>query len=191
MMGADQPPTDAHAKGRAMQSTARARAVFACLVLLSTVFVGCVSFSVSTTGAASAEDLAAENAYVALYMDHMTRYAEDLKAFAVNGDSPGPCNKGGNKQGCFDADTSAIATLTAMLEALKAAEVPPRFVEPDRLLREALTKNIEGLELRNQALVNGDDNVWAQHATVLEEAGAAWTAGYAAFPADHRPSLGP
>ena len=150
-----------------------------------------MSFGVSTTGAASVEDLEAENAYIALYMDHMTQLAEDLKVFAQSGDNPGPCNKGGNKQECFNADSGAIATLTAMLEALRATKVPPRFVDADRLLRDALTKNAEGLQLRNQALESGDDDTWAKHASILEDAQVAWTAAYAAFPADHRPPLGP
>jgi hypothetical protein len=167
------------------------RAVFAFAAMLSTVLGACLSFSVSSTGAESVDDLAAENAYVALYMEHMTKLAEDNKLFAPTADSPGPCNKGGSQQGCFDADTRAIATLTAMLDALKSAKVPPRFVEADRLLREALAKNVEGLQLRNQALATGNNDLWKQHGPVLDEAQKAWTAAYAAFPGDHRPPLGP
>lgn len=167
------------------------RAAFAVAVLLSTTLAACVSFSVTTTGAVSVDDLAAENAYVALYMDHMTRLAEDWKAFAPTADNPGPCNKGGSQQGCFDADTRVIATLTAMLDALKTAKVPPRFVEADRLLREALARNVEGLQLRNQALATGDNDLWKRHGPVLDEAQKIWTAAYAAFPGDHRPPLGP
>jgi hypothetical protein len=152
---------------------------------------GCVTLGVKTTGAASDEDLGAENAYIALYMDHMTRVAADIKVFAPSGSNPGPCNKGGNAQNCFEADVQAIATMGAMLDALKAAKVPPRFVEADRLLKEALAKNIQGLELRNQALSAGDDYLWAQHGPLIEEAGATWKAAYEAFPEDHRPTLGP
>lgn len=165
--------------------------MLASAVILSTTLAACVGFSVTTTGAASVDVLAAENAYVALYMDHMTRLAEDSKAFAPTADNPGPCNKGGNKQGCFDADARVIATLTGMLDALKTAKVPPRFTEADRLLREALAKNVEGLQLRNQALATGDNDLWVRHGPVLDDAQAAWTAAYAAFPGDHRPPLGP
>jgi len=181
----------AHQDGCAMQPILGLRATFAFSVILSTTLVACMSFSVATTGAASVDDLEAENTYVALYMDHMTPYQEDLKAFAPTADNPGPCNKGGSKQGCFDADTRVIADLTAMLDALKSATVPPRFVDADRLLREALAKNVEGLQLRNQALATGDNDLWKRHGVVLDEAQKAWAGAYAAFPEDHRPPLGP
>ena len=162
-----------------------------CVLLLAMAIAGCVSFSVSTTGAASVGDQEAENAYIAVYMTHMAELAEVNKAFAPSETNPGPCNKGGVKQDCYDADARAIATLTGMLESLKAVKVPPRFVEADRLLREALTKNAEGLQLRNQALETGDNEMWTKHGPVLEDAQQAWNAAYAAFPSDHRPLLGP
>jgi hypothetical protein len=160
-------------------------------VLLVVTLAGCASFGVKTTGAASVEDLAAENAYIVVYMDHLTKIATDLKVFQPSGSNPGPCNKGGNANDCYNADAQAIADLNAMLDALKTAKVPPRFVEADRLLRDALTKNVQGLELRNQALANNDDAAWAQHGPLLEQAQVAWTAAYAAFPADNRPALAP
>ena len=175
----------------AVQRIIGARAALTTALVLSLPLAACVSFSVTTTGAASVDDLAAENAYIAVYMDHMTKLAEDNKAFAPTASNPGPCNKGGSQQGCFEADARVIATLNSMLEALKTVNVPPRFVDADRLLRKALTRNVEGLELRNQALATGDNDLWHQHGPVLEEAQAVWTAAYAAFPDDHRPSLGP
>lgn len=159
--------------------------------ILVVVLAACVSFSVKSIGAASIEDLQAENAYVALYMDHMTRYAADVKVFAPTDSNPGPCNKGGSKQACYDADVRAIADLTAMLSAIQGMKVPPRFVEADRLLRDALARNINGLDLRNRALAQGDDTLWRQHAPVLRDAQSAWIAAYAAFPDDNRPPLGP
>jgi hypothetical protein len=165
--------------------------LLACAAVFATALAGCVSFSVSTTGAESVDDLEAESTYIAVYMTNMTQLAKDFKVFAASGDNPGPCNKGGLKQACYDADAEAIGTLTAMLEALNAVKVPPRFVDADRLLREALTKNIEGLKLRNEGLETGDNETWVKHAAVLEVAQTAWTAAYAAFPTDHRPPLGP
>jgi hypothetical protein len=113
-------------------------AIALAVVLLA--LAGCMSFSVKTTGAASVDDLNAENAYIALYMDHMTTYSSDLKAFQRSGNDPGPCNKGGNAQKCFDVDAAVIADLTAMLSALEGTKVPPRYVEADRLLRDALRR---------------------------------------------------
>lgn len=167
------------------------REVVVLAALVALALGGCVTFGVKTTGAASVEDLAAEDAYLALYMDHMTRVAAVVEAFAPSGSNPGPCNKGGDAQDCVQADAQAIATMGAMLDSLKAANVPPRFVEADRLLKEALAKNIQGLDLRNQALAAGDDDLWARHGPLIEEAGAMWKAAYGAFPGDHRPALRP
>ncbi len=169
----------------------RTRTLLAYAALIAGVVSGCMSLSVSTTGAASVEDLAAENGYIAVYMTQMTQLAEDFKVFAPSGANPGPCNKGGVKQDCIDADARVMGTLTSMLGAISAIKVPPRFASADRLLRDALAKNSEGLQLRNQALQTGDNETWAKHSTVLDEAQTAWTAAYAAFPADHRPSLSP
>ncbi|MBI3751019.1 MAG: hypothetical protein HY263_05095 [Chloroflexi bacterium] len=121
----------------------------------------------------------------------MTRFATDLKVFAPSGTNPGPCNIGGSKQGCYDADTQVIGDLSAMLSALEGTKVPPRFVEADRGLRDALSKNIKGLDLRNQAIAKADDTLWQQGAQALRDAASAWTAAYAAFPADNRPPLSP
>jgi hypothetical protein len=149
----------------------RCSAIVLALVLVA--LSGCMSHSVKTTGAASLEDLNAENAYVAVYMDHMTKYASDLHAFLPSGSDPGPCNKGGNARRCYEVDAKVIADLSAMRSALEQATVPPRYVEADRLLREALAKNIRGLELRNQAIAQSDNDLWHQHAQALDEADAA------------------
>jgi hypothetical protein len=124
-------------------------------------------------------------------MDRMTALSRDLQLFAASGSNPGVCNKGGTKQGCFDADTKVISGLNAMLGGLSATTLPPRFVEADRLLRDAITKNVQGLELRNEAIANADDNAWHQSGPLLEQAQTSWKAGYAAFPADNRPALAP
>jgi hypothetical protein len=78
-----------------------------------------------------------------------------------------------------------------MLDALQATKVPPRFVEADRLLRDAITKDQHGLELRNQAIAKNDDNAWQQSGPLIEEAVAGLKAAFAAFPADNRPALAP
>lgn len=66
----------------ASRAVAIARGLAATAVLASALLFGlaaCVSVSFKATGAASAEDLQAENAYVAAYMQHMTRFATDLR----------------------------------------------------------------------------------------------------------------
>ncbi len=162
----------------------------AAVVLLASL-AGCVSFSAKTTGAASVEDLKAENDYIALYMDHMTKYGQDLKVYAPSGSNPGPCNKGGSAPDCVAADQQALATLSGMQKALQSVTVPPRFTEADRLLRDALANNITGLQLRVEALTNQDDAKWTQSKDAIAAAQKAWTAAYAAFPSDNKPPLAP
>ena len=167
------------------------RSLLGLTVVLLMILAGCVTVGVHTTGAASVDDLKAENAYVAVYMDHMTVLSRDLLPFAASGSNPGVCNKGGTKQGCYDVDAKVISDLNAMLNALAATAVPPRFAEANELLREAITMNVQGLDLRNRAIANNDNNAWEQHGPLLEQAEAGWKAAYAAFPADNRPVLAP
>jgi hypothetical protein len=167
------------------------RSLLGLTVVLLMTLTGCVTVGVHTTGAGSVDDLNAENAYVAVYMDHMTVTSRDLQQFAANGSNPGVCNKGGTKQGCYDVDAKVIADLNAMLDALAATAVPPRFAEANGLLRDAIAKNVQGLNLRNRAIANNDNNAWQQHGPLLEQAEAGWKAAYAAFPADNRPALAP
>jgi len=167
------------------------RSLLGLTVVLLMILAGCVTVGVHTTGAASVDDLKAENAYVAVYMDHMTVLSRDLLPFAASGSNPGVCNKGGTKQGCYDVDAKVISDLNAMLNALAATAVPPRFAEANELLREAITMNVQGLDLRNRAIANNDNNAWEQHGPLLEQAEAGWKAAYAAFPADNRPALAP
>jgi hypothetical protein len=170
---------------------AGARTTLGLAFVLLMILAGCVTVGVHTTGAASVEDLKAENDYIAVYMDGMTALSRDFQLFAASGSNPGVCNKGGTKQGCFDADAKVVSGLNGMLGALSATTVPPRFVESDRLLHDAITKNVQGLELRNQAIATTDNNAWQQSGPLLEQAQASWKAAYAAFPADNRPALAP
>jgi hypothetical protein len=167
------------------------RSLLGVIVVLLMTLAGCVTVGVHTTGAASVDDLNAENAYVAVYMDHMTVLSRDMLPFAPSGNNPGVCNKGGTKQGCYDVDAKVITDLNAMLDALAATAVPPRFADANGLLRDAITKNVQGLDLRNRAIAHNDNNAWQQHGPLLEQAEAGWKAAYAAFPADNRPVLAP
>ena len=173
-----------------MGSTARVRAAIVATLIVA--LAGCsVSVSTKTFGAATVDDLQAEMAYIAVYTDQMTTFASDSNVFAPSGSNPGPCNKGGNKQDCFNADAKTVTHLNAMLDAFRAAKVPPRFTDADRLLRDAASKQAQALQLRNQALANSDNAAWTQANQLLQDASAAWTAAYAAFPADNRPAITP
>ena len=150
---------------------------------------GCVSLR--TTGAATIQDLLAEGRYKAVYAEQMTKVQTSALAFQPTTTTPGVCNKGGTKQGCFDADVVLIKDLRATLDALAATAVPPRYVEADRLLREAIAEDIRGLELRNKAIAENDDPAWTAHGIVLDKALAALKEAHLAFPADNRPAPAP
>lgn len=154
---------------------------FACLILLA----GC--FSLRTTGAETIEDLQSEDAYKLVYAQQVVTVRGALQTLSPSGSNPGVCNKGGSKQGCYDADTGLIVAWQSMLEALRATSVPPRYVAGDGLLTEAIAKSIEGLDLRNRALEQNDNALWRQSASVLDEAEALFQRADQAFPADNHP----
>jgi hypothetical protein len=175
---------------------ALARAAFAARKSLIPVLLfgliaisGCVS--VRTTGAASVQDLQAEDGYKAVYAERMTRLQADSLVLQPTTTTPGVCNKGGTKQACYDADVVLIQDLRATLDALAATAVPPRYVDGDRLLREAITQDIRGLELRNKAIAESDNAAWTEHKIVLDQAIAAFNDAYLVFPADNRPAPAP
>jgi hypothetical protein len=145
----------------------------------------CVSFR--TFGAATVEDVQAEEQYKAVYGEQMAIVHEDLQVFLPSASGPGVCNVGGTKQGCYDADALAIQGLQAMLRALEATPVPPRYADADKLLREAIAENIRGLELRNLAIAESDNAALSEHQGALEHALTIYGQAYAAFPDDNKP----
>ena len=169
-----------------MAGLARELGLVAALLALSAIG-GCVSVSTRTTGAATVEDLRAEDQYKQVYAQQMANLQAGLALLAANGSNPGVCNAGGTKQGCFDADTVVIRDVQALKAALEATTVPPRYVDADRLFRAAIDRDVQGLQLRNQAIATNDDNLWKQHGAVLEDAQAAFLVAYRTFPEDNRP----
>jgi len=166
------------------------RSTLTAILIVGLVAIGgCVSLR--TTGAATIQDLLAEGGYNAVYAEQMTKVQTHAVPFQPTTTTPGVCNKGGTKQGCFDADVILIQDLRATLDALAATAVPPRFVQADRLLREAIAEDIRGLELRNKAIAENDDAAWTAHKVVLDKAIADIQEAYLAFPADNRPMPAP
>lgn len=161
------------------------------VLLVPLITLGCVGVSVRTTGAASVADLQAEEHYKSVYAEQMGALHEDLQRFVPSNTSPGVCNKGGSQPACYAADTKMIEGLRTMLAALQATEVPPRFIEADRLLQDAITQNINGLDLRNKAIADLDNDAWTQQKAVLDAALAAFGNAYEAFPEDNRPVPAP
>ena len=95
------------------------------------------------------------------------------------------------QEGCYDAGARLIEAFQAMLDALAATPVPPRFAEGDNLLREAIAENLRGLELRNRAIAALDNAAWHEQKVVLEKASSMIDRAYLAFPEDNRPQPRP
>jgi hypothetical protein len=161
------------------------------LVLVFTIWsiLGCAGRPGGVPGSSSSD---AEAEYIAVFDRHLASLSRHIRAlYRSDGAPPGVCNKGGDAQACLDADLVILDDLVAMTEALASVEVPPRFAEADRIVRDAIRLNMQGLELRARALQGGDDSAWIEHGLVLEESRIEWLAAYAAFPSDHRPGVAP
>jgi hypothetical protein len=153
--------------------------------------IGGCSVSIKTFDG-TVDDLQAEAPYTNTYSAHMARLHQDIQTlFGATATNPGVCNVGGSKQGCYDADLQIIQEYQAMLRALDKIPVPRRFVNGDKLLRQAIDEFIQALQLRNQAIANNDDAAWAQHTEVLKQATATFQRAYDAYPEDNRPQPPP
>jgi hypothetical protein len=160
---------------------------------IAVVYVGWVhlglGFSSRSTGAATAQDYANELTYNAVWQRDMTTIATDSEPFRATATSPGVCNAGGSKQGCYDTDARVIADLRTMLTDLSSLTVPPRYRSADMLVRQGIQANIVGLELRNDAISSGNpDASFEQSNAKLKEADADLRQAYSEFPTDNRPA---
>ena len=82
----------------------RGAAWFFCLALIA----GCganVGVSMRTFGAATVEDLRAEENYKAVYATQVAQLHLNLQPFYPSGSDPGVCNRGGSASACIAADT--------------------------------------------------------------------------------------
>ena len=162
------------------------------LILGLLVTTGCTAdFNTRTTRAETVEDLQAEDRYKDVYGEHMTRVRQDFQLLAPTESTPGACNAGGTKQGCYEADLKIISSLQDMFTALADTQVPPRYESADALLKEAIEMNIRALELRNQGIAQNDDAAFQKHKVVLKAAFELYAEAYAAFPRDNRPQPPP
>lgn len=153
--------------------------------LLAVTLMGCLSFGIKTSGAATVEDLAAENNYKATYAQTAAVIASDEEPMKPTASSPGVCNKGGTKQGCHDTDSRIITDLNAQLAALNSIRVPPRFVDGDKLLRDSISLQIQGLTLRNHAIEGIGDGSLGPSNDKLQQADSVMSSALAAFPSDN------
>jgi hypothetical protein len=127
--------------------------------------------------------------YRVVYQKDATQVKADSAPFKVSGTTPGVCSKGGTKQACVATGEKVIADLKKMQADLKALTAPPRYVEGDKLLKQALQTEIDGLTLRDQALTSNDPTASIEPGNVkLAQAAQLFKKADQAFPADARPT---
>jgi hypothetical protein len=140
----------------------------------------------STTTAV--KDPQAEAAYRAVYQRDATAVKADSAPFAGTASTAGVCSKGGTRQACAAAGAKVLADLKKLQADMKPVVVPPRYADGDKLLRQAIQAEIDGLSLRDAALTSNDPTASAATGNAkLAQASAFFKQADAAFPADARP----
>jgi hypothetical protein len=140
------------------------------------------------TGAATATDFAAEQTYGAVYKHDVLAIQADTVPYTPTSTTPGVCNKGGTKQGCYDTDQKVVRDLRSMQADLGRLTVPPRFKKADSDLRAGLKLNIDGLLLRDQAIASNDPNAtFGPSNQMLQQAVDQLHKAYTEFPTDNAP----
>jgi hypothetical protein len=147
-----------------------------------------VGGSASAASSAPKQPLPEAN-YRVVYQKVAAQVKADSAPFTGSGTTPGVCSKGGTKQACVATGEKVIADLKKMQADLKGVTVPPRYVEGDKLLKQALQTEIDGLTLRDQALTSNDPTASIDPGNAkLAQAAALFKKADQAFPADARPT---
>jgi hypothetical protein len=158
------------------------------LIIVGAYFVLHITSSVKVTGAASVTDMANEQTYNTTYQQDVLRIQADTVPYTATASSPGVCNKGGTKQGCFDTDQKVVGDLKVMLTDLGKLTLPPRFSKANTDLRQGLQILIDGLTLRDQVIAGSDPTASLDPSNQkLKEATDLQHKAYLEFPADNAP----
>jgi hypothetical protein len=80
----------------------------------------------------------------------------DERPFIASASSPGVCNIGGTKQGCYDADLALIADFRKLGTDLSGSVVPSEFAQANTTLHLAIQQFIQALSDRNDAIASGN-----------------------------------
>jgi hypothetical protein len=118
------------------------------------VLVACVE-GCSVSVVSSSDNLLQEAKYDALWSADWTRIAIDYRPMQATASSPGVCNIGGSKQGCYDADLRTISGFRRLASDLSgAAVVPPEFARANTTLHRGIADYIQGLSERDEAIAS-------------------------------------
>jgi hypothetical protein len=153
---------------------------------VSLLQVACGVSAQVTTG-----DAALEQQYKAIWQRDFTKVKQDAAPLAASSTSPGVCNVGGSKQGCYDTSEKLASDLQALLNDLGKVTVPPRYRRADQMLRDGLTSNVSGFRLRNRGIATASDADFQQGNVMISQGVSKLQEAYAAYPADSRPDPAP
>ncbi len=111
--------------------------------------------------------------------------------------SPGVCNRGGVKQGCYETDSRVAANLVRLRQSLQAAHVPGPYVAANAMTLRAISAELHGLALRMHSLEAGSyteserDAWFLESKALMTEANTLAQQAYASFPQWARPAPAP
>jgi hypothetical protein len=131
------------------------------------------------------------DAYNAKWRAAWSAVMSDATPYIPTAASPGVCNVGGTKQGCYDTDQSVIADLHTMSTELTGSVVPGQFRPANRLLQQAIKITVLGLQLRDEAIANNDDRSFQRSRRLLPQGHTLFLRAYSTYPAYARPRPAP
>lgn len=90
-----------------------------------------------------------EARYDRLWNADWERFSTDEAPLVPSKSSPGVCNAGGNKEGCYEVDSKLVSDYRRLLSDLSGSVVPPEFSQGNETARTGIQDEIVGLLERN------------------------------------------
>lgn len=97
-----------------------------------------------------------EARYDSVWAADWGKVAADQRSLQPSGSSPGVCNVGGSKQGCYDTDNSLIVDFHVITQGLSHIAVPAEFKQGNSAILRGIATLIRGLSDRNTAIVSNN-----------------------------------
>jgi hypothetical protein len=134
-----------------------------------------------------------DGAYKATWSRDWAAINADARAFAPSPASPGACNTGGTKIGCYDTSLKVAGDLQTLADDLSTTNVPSQFQTANATLNEAVDLDVTGLKLRAQSLtvaestLPGDNAAFTAGYSDIHQANPKFGVAYSEFPSFDRP----
>jgi hypothetical protein len=97
-----------------------------------------------------------ESKYDALWSADWHMIASGQRPLQPSASSPGACNIGGTKQGCYDADVTLIADFRKLAADLSGSAVPSEFARANATLHRGIRHEVQGFSDRNAVIASGN-----------------------------------